>query len=145
MSAFTTDGIRAWREGSVTNDIATHLYCCVPRHDTEEVLHYIEVMYEDGGRLFLYEDENGYERFSDDFDKRRFTAFHEFWTTEETGEEDRGGISLKYYIRRPEEDHLLTSLQDARAALAPFPQLADRMTTFHRYDRRVDYHLQTQA
>lgn len=134
------DTVSAYREGHVMNDIVCNLGCCCPSQDVEEVFSYIEVIARDGSRHFYYEDPKGYERFEADFHQRRFTSFHEFWTTEEAAEEQRDLFSFRYYVRRPESSYTKTPLEEVRSQLASCRRLPDRVTQFHSYDREVNYH-----
>ena len=101
--SLSTENISAWREGHVMNDIVFNLGCCCPGQGTEEVFSYIEVIYKDGNRHYFYENQTGFDRFEKDFYDKRFTSFHEFWTTEELAEEKRDLFSFRYYVRRPED------------------------------------------
>lgn len=98
--SFSPENISAWREGHVMNDIVFNLGCCCPGQGTEEVFSYIEVIYKDGNRHYFYENQTGFDRFEKDFYDKRFTSFHEFWTTEEAAEEKRDLFSFRYYVRR---------------------------------------------
>ena len=76
------------------NDIVFNLGCCCPSQGTEEVFSYIEVVYQNGNRHYFYENEAGFKRFETDFYEKRFTSFHEFWTTEDLAEEKRDLFSF---------------------------------------------------
>ena len=134
------ENISAYREGHVVNDIVCNLGCCCPSQGTEEIFSYIEVIHTDGTRHYYYEDEEGCRRFEADFYRRRFTSFHEFWTTEETAEEKRDLFSFKYYIRRPESSYTKAPLDEIRSELSSCHRLEDRFTQFHHYDHEVNYH-----
>ena len=78
-----------------------------------------------------------------DFYDKRFTSFHEFWTTEEAAEEKRDLFSFRYYVRRPEDayTHLTTSeMDELKTKLPASCKKPDRITQFHHYDRTVNYH-----
>ena len=62
------------------------------------IFSYIEVIYKDGNRHYFYENQTGFDRFEKDFYDKRFTSFHEFWTTEELAEEKRDLFSFRYYV-----------------------------------------------
>lgn len=134
------DTVSAYREGHVMNNIVCNLGCCCPSQDVEEIFSYIEVIDQNGGRHFYYEDQKGYDRFEADFHQRRFTSFHEFWTTEEAAEEQRGLFSFRYYVRRPESCYTKLPLAEIRSQLISCRRLPDRVTQFHSYDQEVNYH-----
>lgn len=141
--SFSPENISAWREGHVMNDIVFNLGCCCPGQGTEEVFSYIEVIHKDGNRHYFYENQTGFDRFEKDFYDKRFTSFHEFWTTEELAEEKRDLFSFRYYVRRPEDayTHLTTSEMDELKTKLPVScKKPDRITQFHHYDRTVNYH-----
>lgn len=138
--SISPDSVLAYREGRVMNDIVCNLGCCCPSQDVEQVFSYIEIICKDGTRLYAYEDDAGYRRFEEDFHKRRFTSFHEFWTTQEAAEEQRDLFTLKYYVRRPESSYIKAPLDEIRARLDGCRKLQDRITAFHQYDRKADYH-----
>lgn len=141
--SFSPENISAWREGHVMNDIVFNLGCCCPGQGTEEVFSYIEVIYKDGNRHYFYENQTGFDRFEKDFYDKRFTSFHEFWTTEEAAEEKRDLFSFRYYVRRSEDayTHLTTSeMDELKIKLPASCKKPDRITQFHHYDRTVNYH-----
>ena len=141
--SFSPENVSAWREGHVMNDIVFNLGCCCPGQGTEEVFSYIEVIYKDGNRHYFYENQTGFDRFEKDFYDKRFTSFHEFWTTEEAAEEKRDLFSFRYYVRRSEDayTHLTTSeMDELKIKLPASCKKPDRITQFHHYDRTVNYH-----
>ena len=141
--SFSPENISAWREGHDMNDIVFNLGCCCPGQGTEEVFSYIEVIHKDGNRHYFYENQTGFDRFEKDFYDKRFTSFHEFWTTEEAAEEKRDLFSFRYYVRRPEDayTHLTTSeMDELKTKLPASCKKPDRITQFHHYDRTVNYH-----
>ena len=141
--SLSPENISAWREGNVMNDIVFNLGCCCPGQGTEEVFSYIEVIYKDGNRHYFYENQIGFDRFEKDFYDKRFTSFHEFWTTEEAAEEKRDLFSFRYYVRRSEDayTHLTTSeMDELKIKLPASCKKPDRITQFHHYDRSVNYH-----
>ena len=140
--SFSPENISAWREGHVMNDIVFNLGCCCPGQGTEEVFSYIEVIYKNGKRHYFYENLTGFDRFEKDFYEKRFTSFHEFWTTEEAAEEKRDLFSFRYYVRRSEDayTHLTTSeMDELKTKLPASCKKPDRITQFHHYDRTVNY------
>lgn len=141
--SFSPENISAWREGHVMNDIVFNLGCCCPGQGTEEVFSYIEVIYKDGNRHYFYENQTGFDRFEKDFYDKRFTSFHEFWTTEEAAEEKRDLFSFRHYVRRSEDayTHLTTSeMDELKIKLPASCKKPERITQFHHYDRSVNYH-----
>lgn len=141
--SLSPENVSAWREGHVMNDIVFNLGCCCPGQGTEEVFSYIEVIYKDGNRHYFYENQTGFDRFEKDFYDKRFTSFHEFWTTEEAAEEKRDLFSFRYYVRRSEYayTHLTTSeMDELKIKLPASCKKPDRITQFHHYDRSVNYH-----
>ena len=141
--SLSPENVSAWREGHVMNDIVFNLGCCCPGQGTEEVFSYIEVIYKDGNRHYFYENQTGFDRFEKDFYDKRFTSFHEFWTTTELAEEKRDLFSFRYYVRRPEDTytHLTTSeMDELKTKLPASCKKPDRITQFHHYDRTVNYH-----
>lgn len=141
--SFSPENISAWREGHVMNDIVFNLGCCCPGQGTEEVFSYIEVIHKDGNRHYFYENQTGFDRFEKDFYDKRFTSFHEFWTTEEAAEEKRDLFSFRYYVRRSEDayTHLTTSeMDELKIKLPASCKKPERITQFHHYDRTVNYH-----
>lgn len=144
--SLSPESVSAWREGHVMNDIVFNLGCCCPGQGTEEVFSYIEVIYKDGNRHYFYENQTGFDRFEKDFYDKRFTSFHEFWTTEELAEEKRDLFSFRYYVRRPESSYtklILAEMDELKAKLTaccPDSHKTDRLTQFHHYDRSVNYH-----
>lgn len=144
--SFSPENISAWREGHVMNDIVFNLGCCCPGQGTEEVFSYIEVINSDGKRHYFYENQTGFDRFEKDFHEKRFTSFHEFWTTEEVAEETRDVFSFRYYIRRPKSSYTkvtLAEMEELKAQLTDCcssTHKSDRITQFHHYDRNVNYH-----
>lgn len=141
--SLSPENVSAWREGHVMNDIVFNLGCCCPGQGTEEVFSYIEVIYKDGNRHYFYENQTGFDRFKKDFYDKRFTSFHEFWTTEEAAEEKRDLFSFRYYVHRSEDayTHLTTSeMDELKIKLPASCKKPDRITQFHHYDRSVNYH-----
>lgn len=132
--------IIAYREGSVTKESLCDLNCCHIKEQEEEIFHYIEEIYSDGSRKFIYEDKEGYSAFRENFEKNRMSSFHEFFTTETKQYEERGEISLPYYAARKDSDYQTKELAQVREELTEVPKLADRLTPFGKYDRRVNYH-----
>ncbi len=101
-----------YRIGQVIYEEMTVYACCslVPKENV--MFEYVEVEYEDGRRKFFYEDEQEFEHFEKNFESKRFTSYHEFWTTSEEAVEKRGSLSLKYYVRHPKECYEKVILAD---------------------------------
>ncbi|MCI5620370.1 MAG: hypothetical protein MR355_02205 [Lachnospiraceae bacterium] len=133
------ENIASYREGIVTNH-EVKLNCCSCILDECNMFSYIELIYQDGSRHYIYEDEEGYQKFEHNFVNNRFTSFHEFFTTEELAVEKRGDLSLKYYVRRDPADYTIANLAETLKELADYPKTAPRMTTLGHYDRKVNYH-----
>lgn len=132
--------IKAYREGIVYLRQLEQCGCCHMNEVLEEIFRYIEVMYEDGTRSYIYEDKKGYQMFEDDFMAKRFTSFHEFFTTEELAVELRGTLKLKYYVRRPQEAYCVAGLEEKLNELDAVEKLKDRITIYGKYDKKVNYH-----
>lgn len=133
-------GIKAYREGHVYMRKLMQCGCCHMNEVETDIFPYIELIMEDGSRSYVYEDKEGYDFFEENFMSKRFTSFHEFFTTEELAFEERGTLKLKYYVRRPETDYEVTSLEEKRASLANVEKLPDRVTKYGKYDKKVNYH-----
>ena len=107
---------------------------------------YIEVEYDDGSHKFYYEDEREYEHFESNFHSKRFTSYHEFFTTEELAVEKRGSLELKYYVRRGGDDYEIMSLADKKLELAELEgkglisHVPNRITIYGQYDVNVNNH-----
>lgn len=130
----------AYREGIVTKETLCDLNCCHIKEEEDVVFRYIELIGQDGGRQFVYEDEEGYQSFKENFEKNRMSSFHEFFTTEKKAYEERGEISLPYYESREDAAYAKMSLEEKRKELEDVKKLADRLTSWGKYDRRVNYH-----
>ena len=106
----------------------------------KEIFSYLELISADGTRKYVYENQEGYEMFEENFMSKRFTSFHEFFTTEEAAFEERGSLKLKYYVRRPETDYEIASLAAKEEELKNVPKLPERVTVYGKYDKIVNYH-----
>lgn len=133
--------ISGYREGYITKDVITRLQCCTPVEEETIAFRYLDIFLDDGTHQFVYEDDEALQRFKENFHKNRFTSFHEFLTTEELAEEDRGVIVLKYYVPRNDDAYSKAPLQEAREWLKDCKKLPDRVAVWGKYDRQVDYHL----
>ena len=107
---------------------------------------YIEVVYEDESHRFFYENVKEFEHFESNFHSKRFTSYHEFFTTDEPAVEQRGSLKLKYYVRRLPDCYEVTNLEEKKAELADLAskgeisQVADRVTVYGVYDTVVNNH-----
>ena len=110
------------------------------------IFEYIEVEYEDGSCKFYYENEREFEHFESNFKSKRFTSYHEFFTTEEPAVEKRGSLELKYYVRRSSCDYEIVTLSDKKQELADLEEKGlirhddNRITVYGQYDVTVNNH-----
>ncbi|MCR5690960.1 MAG: hypothetical protein K6G62_01965 [Eubacterium sp.] len=135
------DEIEYMREGLVSKEAITDIHCCNLSSSETEILRYLEVVYRDGSRKFVYQNQEGFQEFENNWYQNRFTSFHEFLTTEEEAVEERGVLSLKYYKRRGPESYVEMDLQEAREELQGVREFPARITEFGKYDGKVNYHL----
>lgn len=107
---------------------------------------YIEVEYEDGTHRFFYENESEFAHFESNFVSKRFTSYHEFFTTQESAVEKRGSLELKYYVRRSPEDYEIVSLADKKRELSELEEkrlvsrAQNRVTIYGQYDVDINNH-----
>ncbi|MBP9997168.1 MAG: hypothetical protein KBT19_07895 [Lachnospiraceae bacterium] len=110
------------------------------------IFEYIEVVYEDGTHKFFYENDEGFEHFESNFKSKRFTSYHEFFTTDEPAVEKRGSLQLKYYVRRDTDCYEKVTLASKTAELdelvkaGKIKRVADRVTVYGNYDVEVNDH-----
>ena len=129
----------SYRWGHVIKDEMTFYACCRIIPKELSLFDYIEVMYEDGTLRFFYQDREGFEHFERNFVSKRFTSYHEFFTTKESAVEQRGSLKLKYYIRRSYDCYIQTDLEakekelDQKAAEGSVRKLEDRITQYGNY------------
>ena len=138
---FEISKIEYYRKGYVIKETLDNLYCCHIAEVTKPVLDYIELVYKDGNRIFIYEDEEAFRYVEKNFHSERFTSFFELFTTEELATEDRGFVKLDYYVRRGQESYINMPLKDALASLNGNIEKQARYTTYGQYDGEVNYHL----
>lgn len=126
----------SYRIGYVTKQEMTIYACCrlVPKDDI--IFEYIEVEYEDSSHKFFYEDEEGFEHFERNFVSKRFTSYHEFFTTSELATEKRGSLELKYYVRRSNECYEKTNIEKK---ISELEQLANSGSVKRLEDRITEY------
>ena len=132
--------IKAYREGHVYLHKVANLGCCHLSEVEKEIFSYLELIGADGTRKYVYENEEGYKMFEENFMSKRFTSFHEFFTSEEAAFEERGTLKLKYFVRRPDSDYKITSLDAKMEELKDVTKLPDRVTVYGKYDKTVNYH-----
>ncbi|MBO5489065.1 MAG: hypothetical protein J5972_04075 [Eubacterium sp.] len=132
--------LKNYRIGIVMKDEVC-LSCCSATCNQVEVFRYLELIDENGDREFVYEDEEGYRSFEENFMNNRFTSFHEFFTTEETAMQERGILQLKYYVRRGKECYRKESIEEVLNTLDTSLRLPDRETMWGKYNADVDYHM----
>ena len=107
---------------------------------------YIEVEYEDGSRKYFYENEKEFEHFESNFVSKRFTSYHEFFTTDKLDVEKRGSLQLKYYVRRDSSDYEIVKLSEKKSELAKLEEnglishIKNRVTMYGHYDVNVNDH-----
>ena len=129
------ENITGYREGMVTKEALADWNCHVSSTNEKVVFQYIEIFCESGARYYVYDDEKGYPFFESNFMSNRFTSYHEFWTTDELAEEERGALILKYYVRHTEDVYRFTPLDKAREMLQEYKLLPPRITVLGQYDR----------
>lgn len=129
--------ITGYREGIVTKEALADWNCHVSSTNEKEVFRYIEIFCESGAHYYVYDDEQGYIIFENDFMSNRFTSYHEFWTTSELATEKRGSLELKYFVRHTEDVYRFTPLETAREMLREYKRLPSRFTVLGQYDRKA--------
>lgn len=109
---------KSYHIGKIIRDEMTVYACCrlVPKENV--LFEYVEVEYEDGSCLFYYQDEEGFEHCENNFHSKRFTSYHEFFTTKELAVEERGSLKLKYYVRRSKDQYVKTDLSEKIKSLS---------------------------
>lgn len=131
---FGQESIIAYRESVVVKDELTN-WCCHARiTDGKEVFRYIQILCKSGTNYYVYDNIEGYDLFEQDFVSKRFTAYHEFWTTKEVAVEERGALQLNYYVRHSDEVYRFTPLEKARELLKDYPQWEGHITVLGQYD-----------
>lgn len=124
--------------------IADNAHCCHLTMEDGEVFRYIELIYDDGKRRFIYEDEDMFKKYEENFHSKRFTSFNEFFTTEELVTDDKSGFPLKYYRRRPSEDYSTGDIEQTLKELyqkEDCKKIDDRIVHWGNYDKTVNYHI----
>lgn len=135
-----------YRLGHLLKEVESNLGCCHHTYVNCCIFDYIEVVYEDGSSKFFYEDEKEFEHFERNFVSKRFTSYHEFFTTEEPAVEDRGFMKLNYFVRLGAESYEKVELKakeselDALAAEGKIEKVNDRFTMYGKYDSTVNNH-----
>lgn len=135
-----------YRLGHVLKKEESNLGCCHHTYIDCCMFDYIEVVYEDGVHKFFYEDEKEFGHFERNFVSKRFTSYHEFFTTEEPAVEDRGFMKLNYFVRLGADSYEKVDLKameeklDAMAVEGSVEKVNDRITMYGEYDRTVNNH-----
>ena len=127
------ENVKNYHEGILTKS-NLEACCCSVLLQEDEAFRYIVINYEDGDTKFIYEDEKGYEELESNFHKNRYTSYHEFFTTKETGVEKRGALELKYYVRFPKEMYVVMPLDKAREALKDCTKESDVISVYGKYE-----------
>lgn len=135
------ENLNYYREGHVVKETLDNLYCCHIAEVTKPVLEYLELVYNDGSRKFVYEDVEQFKYVEKNFHSKRFTSFFTLLTTDELAVEDRGFAQFEYYVRRDESDYIVMPLDEARTQLAGQKELPVHETFYNQYDTEVNYHL----
>lgn len=130
--------VKAYQEGIVTKEVICSWNCEVPMSERAGVFSYIKLVLEDGSEQFLYEDEEWFHKFEEDFHNKRFTSYHDFFTTKKLLTENRGIIKLDYYERRPKECYEICSLKEAKEALKDVEKLPDAVSGWGKYPSKVE-------
>lgn len=125
--------VKAYQEGIVTKEVICNWNCEVPQSERQGVFQYIKLHMEDGSQRFLYEDQEWFDKFEADFHSKRFTSYHDFFTSSKRLSEDRGFMKLDYFERRPREAYECTSLEEARLTLQGVEKLEDMISGWGKY------------
>lgn len=125
--------IIGFRESVVLHEALTNWCCHACVQPVEEVFRYIEILCESGNHYYVYDNKEGYDFFEQDFMSKRFTAYHEFWTTKQMAVEERGTLQLKYFVRHRDHVYRFTPLERARELLKDYPELEGHMTVLGQY------------
>ena len=137
---------RYYRIGHVLKQVESNLGCCHHTYVNCVMFDYVEVVYEDGLHKFFYEDEGEFEHFERNFVSKRFTSYHEFFTTDKLAVEDRGFMKLNYYVRLDNDSYEKVDLKakeselDAMAENKMIEKVNDRITMYGEYDTTVNNH-----
>lgn len=126
--------IVGYRESVVVKEELTNWCCHACVIGDKEVFRYIEIICESGTSYFVYDNKEGYDFFEQDFMSKRFTAYHEFWTTKQMAVEERGTLQLKYFVRHSDDVYRFTPLERVRELLKDYPELEGHMTVLGQYD-----------
>lgn len=135
-----------YRLGHVLKKVESNLGCCHHTYVDCCIFDYIEVVYEDDVHRFFYENEKEFEHFERNFVSRRFTSYHEFFTTEDTAVEERGFMKLKYFVRLGADSYEKTDLKakemelDALSKSGKVERISDRITMYGEYDVVANNH-----
>ena len=143
MADYNINNIVSYRKGYVLRGQFCNVSCCHRSIENGVVFEYVEMIDRNDNHFFAYEDEEMFKNYETNFHNKRFTAFNEFFTTEEIAEDNTSGFPLKYYVRRPYTDYIITSIDELLSSLDKIPdcqKLSDRNVQWGQYDKTVDYH-----
>lgn len=143
MTNYNIENIVSYRECFVQRGHFINVSCCHRNIENGVVFKYIEMIDKEGNHFFAYEDEEMFIDYEANFHNKRFTAFNEFFTTEEAAKEDVAGFPMKYYVRRPSTDYIVTAVDELLNTLKERPEckkLPDRNVQWGQYDKTVNYH-----
>ncbi len=142
---------KAFRIGKVVKKEESNLGCCHHTYVNCLMFEYVEVVYDDGTRKFYYDNDKEFEHFERNFVSKRFTSYHEFFTTEEEAIEDRGFMKLKYFVRRSDDSYEFTDLKvlkeelENKANAGNIEKVCDRITMYGEYDVTANDHWNEQC
>ena len=131
--------LKYFRQGHVIKETLDNLYCCHIAEVVKPVFDYIELVYEDGKRYYVYDDDENFKYVEKNFHSKRFTSFFELFTTEELAVEDRGFAKFDYYVRRGQEAYIDMPLNEALNELAEIDEKEPKYTTYGQYAQKVIY------
>lgn len=134
---FEEETITFWREGNVVKGTIETSGCCGCMSREEVAFSYIEICCESGMNYYVYDDEKAYDEFEKSFLSKRFTSYHEFFTTKELAVEERGSLRLKYYVRHNDDVYRFTALDVAREKLKDYPKEETKITVLGQYENEV--------
>lgn len=135
-----------YRVGHVLKKVESNIGCCHHTYVDCCIFDYIEVVYDNGLHKFFYEDDKEFEHFERNFVSKRFTSYHEFFTTKEPAVEDRGFMKLNYFVRLGADSYEKVDLKakeselEAMAGDGLIKKVNDRITMYGEYDVDVNDH-----
>lgn len=135
---FKEETIQFWREGYVTTEGIADWNCHARDSQEKIVFQYIEIHCASGICYYVYENEDGYRMFEADFMKKRFTSYHEFFTTAQLATEQRGSLEWKYYVRHEDSVYRQAALTKARELLQKYKKETAHITILGQYKRQPE-------